>query len=150
MSHFHSFMSAARMHVAQAILLIPIANLSVSMVAVVAISGSTGFWVHVGHNLDGDAPHMQSDWVPCNARGDPVAVTRLSNGYWTFHKPGSHATVYFHRQVVIDVVRGGQALPADIEIHHKDEDPNNNIIANLSMITKTAHRILTGAARGRR
>ena len=47
--------------------------------------------------------------------------------------------------MVIDIVCGSQALPADIEVHHKDEDPNNNKIANLSMITKTAHRILTDA-----
>ena len=138
------------MHVAQAVMAIAVAKVSVLMAAVFAISDSTGFWVHVDHNVDGDFPHMQSDWVPCNARGEPVVVTRLSNGYWTFHKPGSHATVYFHRQVVIDIVRGGQTLPADIEIHHKDEDPNNKQVANLSMITKTAHRILTGAARGRR
>ena len=134
---------------AQASCVIEIINLSVLMAAVFGISDSTGFWVHVGHSMDRDVPHMQSDWVPCNARGDPIAATRFSNGYWSFHKPGSHATVYFHRQLVIDVVRGGRALPADIEIHHKNEDATNNKLVNLSMISKAAHRILTGAARTR-
>ena len=117
------------------------------MAAVVPISGSNGHWVHVGHNIDGDEPFMRSDWVPCNKFGQPVATTRLQNQYWTFRLPGSHKTVYFHRQVMIDVSRGGAALPRDVEIHHKNHDINDNKIANLSVIGKRAHRILTGAAR---
>ena len=51
---------------------------------------------------------------------------------------------------MIDVARGGTALPGDVEVHHKNNDVNDNNIANLSVIGKRAHRILTGAARSMR
>ena len=121
------------------------------MAAVVPISGSNGhYWVHVGHNIDGNEPFMRSDWVPCNKFGQPVAITRLQNQYWIFHLPGSHKTVYFHRQIMIDVSRDGAALAGDVEIHHKNGDINDNKIVNLSVIGKRAHRILIGAARSMR
>ena len=48
---------------------------------------------------------------------------------------------------MIDISRGGAALPGDMEIHNKNNDINDIKIANLSVIGKRAHRILTGAAR---
>ena len=98
-----------------------------------AISGSRGgFWFHVGHHIDGDPPDnaMHAEYVPCNAEGEPVCVSRNRKGYWCFHLPGVSTTVYFHRQLMRDL-RGGIPLGNQYEVHHVDFSPNNNMTHNL-------------------
>jgi len=46
--------------------------------------------------------------------------------------------IYVHR-VVMDNALGKVTDPDKIEIHHKDDDPTNNSLSNLKLMTKSDH-----------
>lgn len=47
---------------------------------------------------------------------------------------------YVHRQVMAEHL--GRPLIPDEFIHHKDDDPTNNNISNLRIMTNSSHRLL--------
>jgi hypothetical protein len=110
-----------------------------AVVAMIRISGSSGYWFEVGHNMDGE--DMISDWVPCSASGQCLHIHR-KNGYYCFHLPHNGKSVYFHRQLYKDV-KFQDIIPKTHEIHHKNFQKNDNRTENLEMMTKKRHRRLT-------
>ena len=117
-----------------------------------AISGSNGSWYYVGRNTsggfskDGKYFAMVSDWVPCNAKGAPLHISRKADGYFAFHLPGNARSVYFHRQLHKDL-QGGHDLPANFEVNHIDFDISNNMSSNLELRSEDDHHAITARHR---
>jgi hypothetical protein len=102
----------------------------------IPISGSRGgFWLYVGWNKDDE---MISDYVPCNAEGWPICISKGKNGYWNFHLPGKRTTVSFHRQLWRDL-HGGARLSSRLEVNHLDRNRNHNCSFNLDGRVLTSH-----------
>ena len=120
-----------------------------------AISGSNGSWFYVGKNVGGGFSRrgkhftMISDWVPYNAKGAPLHISRKADGYFAFHLPGNGRSVYFHKQLHKDL-QGGHDLPANYEVNHIDFDVSNNMSTNLELKPQDEHHAITARHRAQK
>jgi hypothetical protein len=59
---------------------------------------------------------------------------QLPQGYWA--SPAPKPTLYLHR-VIWEEANG--PIPPGFDIHHKDQDPNNNALENLERVARPEH-----------
>lgn len=64
--------------------------------------------------------------------------TKNKNGYW---RETTRNRESLHRQIWID---NNGAIPEGMEVHHKDENKNNNSIENLEIMSTSDHAKLHG------
>ena len=69
-----------------------------------------------------------------------------SKGYWLTYKPDhpyANKDGYIPEQrLLMEELIGRYVNPLVEDVHHEDEDVQNNILANLILLTKTEHRRL--------
>lgn len=70
--------------------------------------------------------------------GEMVPFRKKPNGYW-YNNSWKGTTVYLHREKMKLYLGFTEEQMRGYEVHHIDEDKNNNDLSNLKLVTKQEH-----------
>lgn len=73
--------------------------------------------------------------------GEAIPFRKKANGYW-FNNSWKGTTVYLHREKMKLYLGFTEEQMKDYEVHHIDENKDNNELSNLKLLTKKEHRML--------
>ena len=70
--------------------------------------------------------------------GEMIPFRKKSNGYW-YNNSWKGTTVYLHRERIKLYLGFTDEQMEGYEVHHIDENPDNNDLDNLKLVTKQEH-----------
>lgn len=70
--------------------------------------------------------------------GEMIPFRKKSNGYW-YNNGWKGTTVYLHRERIKLYLGFTDEQMEGYEVHHIDENPDNNDLDNLKLVTKQEH-----------
>lgn len=75
--------------------------------------------------------------------GEMIPFRKKANGYW-FNNSWKNTTVYLHREKMKLYLGFTEEQMQGYEVHHIDENKDNNELSNLKLVTKAEHQKIHG------